>query len=115
MPKTAKITQFKIPNKIPWVAAEFAALKSCSPNLRDTNEFKPMPVPTPNAINNICIGNAIDTAVSSASPVLICDTNTLSTTLYKACTNIENIAGNDIDMINLSIGACPILFSCDCF
>ncbi len=50
----------------------------------------------------------MDRAVSAFS--LIRDTYTLSMKLYRACTSMESITGNDIVMMSLPTGIAPILF-----
>ena len=72
-------------------------------------EHTPTLVPTPNENISVCMGNAIDTAVSAFS--LKCDTNMLSTMLYRACISIENIVGSDITASSLPTGMVPSLFS----
>ena len=57
------------------------------------------------------LGNE-DKLVKAASPIWA--TKKLSTTLYIACTSMENIAGRDMAIISLKTGAVPILFSCTC-
>jgi len=61
------------------------------------------------AIIRFCAGNARETAVKAFS--LICATNILSTMLYNACTSIEIIMGNAMEINSLLTGITPILFS----
>ena len=93
-PSTAKTTQLMNARKIPFFADSSAVLKSFSPRLLDNTALTPTPVPTAIAIIRLCTGKTRETAVSAFS--LICATKTLSTTLYKACTSMDNIMGRDI-------------------
>ena len=107
MPKRAKNSQFKRPINKPWVAALSASFWLRSPKRRLISELRPTPVPTATAISRFWIGKTSETPVSALS--LTC-----ATTLYKACTNIDIIAGNDIARINGKIGLVPILFCFFC-
>jgi hypothetical protein len=49
------------------------------------------------------------TADSASSQII--DTNILSTTLYNAWISIDNIAGQDMEIISFPTGIVPILFS----
>ena len=54
-------------------------------------------------------GKASVTAVRACS--LTCETNTLSTILYRACTSIDTMMGRDIFQMSLEMGMIPSLLS----
>ena len=59
-----------------------------------------------------CTGNASETAVSAQlSTSEIRETNTLSTTLYSACTSMESAMGSAMFQSSFPIGMTPMLFS----
>ena len=91
-------------------ASDFSNLRS--PRDLDSMALIPTPVPEPTATIIVWSGNARVTAVSACS--LICETNMLSTMLYRACTSMESIMGSDMVMISLFTGMTPILFSFIC-
>ena len=108
-PNSANTTELATHKNTPFVAALLASSNRFSPNLLDNSELMPTPVPTDTATISICTGNASDTAASALSPT--CATNMLSTTLYRACTNMEIIIGKDTLINNFPTGITPILFS----
>ena len=108
-PNSANAKELTTHKNTPLVAAALASSYRFSPSRRLKSELIPTPVPTDTAIISVCTGNASDTAASACSP--ICATKMLSTTLYKACTNIEIMMGSDIFTNNLPTGITPILFS----
>ena len=69
----------------------------------------PTAVPAPTAIIRLWSGKASPTALKAFS--LMRETNTLSTTLYNACTSMEIIIGRDMFSTSLPTGMVPILFS----
>ncbi|CAK7021290.1 MAG: hypothetical protein DELT_03306 [Desulfovibrio sp.] len=109
IPKAAKPIQLMMPRKIPAETPSLASSNFFSPRRRETREFMPTPVPTATAIMSICTGNASDTAAKAFS--LYWPTNTLSTTLYSACTSMEIMMGSAIVTNNFLTGRTPILFS----
>ena len=96
-------------NAKPLLAIKLARSWFLSPKERETSALIPTPVPVPMAIIRFCAGNARETAVKAFS--LICATNILSTMLYNACTSIEIIMGNAMEINSLLTGITPILFS----
>ena len=68
----------------------------------------PTAVPVARPIIRFCAGKLNDTADSASRLTML--TNTLSTTLYSACTSIEIIIGTDMFSTSLPMGITPILF-----
>ena len=69
----------------------------------------PTAVPTDTAIIRFCTGKARLTLVSAFS--LTIETNTLSTTLYSACTSMLSMMGNAMLGSSLLMGCVPMIFS----
>ena len=109
LPKIAKNRKLRMANRMALVAMIFARSCFCSPNVLDSIELTPTPVPTATAIIRFCRGKARLTAVNAFS--LIWATNIESTTLYKACTSIDIIIGMDMVTNSRWMGMVPILFS----
>lgn len=93
--------------RMEFIAVLEALLKFFSPSDFESIALVPTPVPAPTAITKFCSGNAIVTALNAFSPS--CATKIESTTLYKACTSMETIIGNDIFIISFFTGITPIL------
>ena len=108
-PKRKNSTNPNMASSTPFAAVLFAFSKFFSPSDLDKSAFTPTPVPVAVPIMRFCAGNAYDKAANASW--LYRATNTLSTTLYSACTSMERIIGTDIDKISRPMGMTPILFS----
>ena len=108
-PSRRKREKERMARKIPVFAALSDSSNFFCPKARERRALIPTPVPDPTAIIRPCRGNASVTAVRALS--LSFETNMESTILYKACTSIEIIMGNDIETISFLMGSTPILFS----
>ena len=77
--------------------------------VRDDLTILSLSYPTDTAIIRFCTGKARLTLVSAFS--LTIETNTLSTTLYSACTSMLSMMGNAMLGSSLLMGCVPMIFS----
>ena len=106
---TAEITKPTTARKMPLMAILSARLPSPAPSARPSRALTPTAVPVARPIIRFWAGKASVTAVRACS--LTCETNTLSTILYRACTSIDAMMGRDIFQISLEMGMIPSLLS----
>ena len=109
MPMSANTTALHRDKKMPAPAARSAISCFFSPRERDSRALMPTAVPAPTAIIRLWSGKARLTAFKAFS--LMRETNTLSTTLYRACTSMEIIMGTAMPASRRPTGMTPILFS----